>query len=98
MEKEQKIRRDAKNRQKIICIVAVSCILCFIGAISLKDGRDGFSGVAKNVRFPVLAETEDDLVAMVESLDKKVRDIKATGVIMETDDASLKATGVSILR
>lgn len=93
MEKEQKIQRDAKNRQKIICIIAIVCILCFVGAISTTDGQNRLAKVAKNVRSLESKDTEDELLAIVESLDKKVREIKKTGVIMETDEASLEATG-----
>jgi len=95
MEKEQKILRDSMNRQKVVGIVIVFLVCCICGTLIMEEDQKDSSTTTNGVlRHAVVVEdTEQELQSIVNTLDAQVRQIKDTGVIMETDEESLAATG-----
>ena len=92
--KAKKQRSQSKLFRVVICALAfVAAAVVWQNAAKRRQARD-----MKPLKIPVLRlppvqpELMSLLVKEVEKLDAEVRRIKETGVIMETDEESLKAT------
>mmetsp|Transcript_10418 Transcript_10418/g.14714 ORF Transcript_10418/g.14714 Transcript_10418/m.14714 type:complete len:300 (-) Transcript_10418:105-1004(-) len=99
MEKEQKIAEDRKNKMRILLTIALFAIavVAFVASNSMggEVKVENLRGEAEVIQPLIVAEpevSEQELEKLVDELDAKVREIKATGVFMEVDKAGLEAS------
>jgi len=93
-EKYDKARKQQSQNRALLFVFFV--FVAIAAAYILNSASERQKKKALIAAVPVLkvppAQTMDSLIKEVEELDAEVRRIKATGVIMETDEESLKAT------